>query len=86
MVFSEAYGEAEKVNEQGVSSRRKVVLRPFAAATHKAFGNLWIMPGTSDHMNIEAHENDAAWWLKERGFFHSDYSFFMRRKYGGMRR
>ncbi|OAO94279.1 hypothetical protein AXX17_AT5G22930 [Arabidopsis thaliana] len=82
--FPETIGKDDKGNEQGESSTPEVLLPPFGAMTYKAFGNLWMMPGTSDYQNREMNEESADSWLRKRGFSHSDFNFFMSRKfYGG---
>ncbi|CAA7023442.1 unnamed protein product [Microthlaspi erraticum] len=79
--FPETDGEAEKVNEQGVSRRREVVLRPFAAATYKAYAKVWTMPGTSVDERLESHEADATSYLQDRRFYHNDLGFVRYQNY-----
>ncbi|CAH8271981.1 unnamed protein product [Arabidopsis lyrata] len=81
--FPETIGKDDKGNEQGGSSTAEVLLPPFGAVTYKAFGDMWIMPGTSDYQKREMHEESASSWLQTRGFSHSDFSFFMSHKFNG---
>ncbi|XP_010421137.1 PREDICTED: uncharacterized protein LOC104706639, partial [Camelina sativa] len=82
--FPETNGKDVKGKENGVSGETKVELPPFAAVTYKVFGNVWIMPGTSDNQKIEMCEKAASSWLKLIGFFHNDFNFFMSRKFCGV--
>ncbi|XP_010493460.1 PREDICTED: uncharacterized protein LOC104770700 [Camelina sativa] len=82
--FPETNGKDVKGEEKGASGATKVELPPFAAVTYKAFGNVWIMPGTSDKQKIEMLEKSASSWLKSLGFFHNDFNFFMSRKFCGV--
>lgn len=80
--FSETSGEDDKAKEQGVPSTTEVVLPPFGAVNYKAFGNVWI-PGTLDSQMIERREESASSWVETLGFTHSDFNFFMSRKFYG---
>lgn len=81
--FSEKFGD--KVNEEGVTMKPEVVLPPFAAVAYKAFGDVWIRPGTSDSQMIEMREKSASSWVETLDFTHNDLNFFMSHKNYGRR-
>ncbi|KAM7277459.1 hypothetical protein ACFE04_019325 [Oxalis oulophora] len=59
----------------------KVLLAPFALATYRLTQKLWKRPDTSDDEVITAKENAAFSWLSSVKFEHSDFTFFISRKY-----
>ncbi|KFK39203.1 hypothetical protein AALP_AA3G212800 [Arabis alpina] len=72
-----------RVNEIGESLPPQVVLPPFGAVTYKAFGNLWIMPGTADSQMIEMREKAASSFVETMDFTHNDLNFYMSSKFYG---
>ncbi|VVB17494.1 unnamed protein product [Arabis nemorensis] len=84
--FPEKFGAGDKVNQVGKPIKPKVVLPPFAAVAYKAFGDIWIRPGTSDRQMIEMREKSASSWVETLDFTHNDLNFFMSHKNYGRRR
>ncbi|XP_056850951.1 uncharacterized protein LOC108825256 [Raphanus sativus] len=77
--FPETFVEDDKkLKGHGKSSKEEVVLPPSGAVTYKAGGDVWNMPGTSDHDDRDRHEKAASSWVEKLGFTHSDYMFFFR--------
>lgn len=57
-----------------------ISFRPFAVATYKMFGELWMNTKISDEERVASYMNAANSWLKQHKFQHHDFNFFMSRK------
>ncbi|CAH8363419.1 unnamed protein product [Eruca vesicaria subsp. sativa] len=74
--FPEIFVEDDKKGKGSGKSSEVVVFPPFGAMTYKAVGNVWKMPGTSDHEDRKKYEEAASSWVEKLSFTHSDYNFF----------
>ncbi|KAB1224162.1 hypothetical protein CJ030_MR2G024402 [Morella rubra] len=74
-------GSLGKKDGGRTSLKGEVSLSPFALATYKIQGDLWMNPaGTPDHKErIISYQNAAHSWLKQIGFQHNDFNFFISR-------
>ena len=69
------------LKEEGDSDERdEIAVPPFAAATYKMNGVLWMNPKTSEQEKVASYLNAATSWLKLLNFQHHDFSFFMSRR------
>ncbi|POO04167.1 hypothetical protein TorRG33x02_004710 [Trema orientale] len=74
-------GDNKCLKEEEDGSRRdEIAVPPFAAATYKMNGELWMNPETSDHQKVPSYLNAATSWLKLLNFQHHDFNFFMSRR------
>ncbi|XP_031268367.1 uncharacterized protein LOC116126835 isoform X2 [Pistacia vera] len=63
------------------NGRGEILFAPFAMATYKMFGRLWINPEMSDQERVISYLSAASTWLKQLGFQHHDFNFFMSRRF-----
>ncbi|XP_044493748.1 uncharacterized protein LOC123217062 isoform X2 [Mangifera indica] len=63
------------------NGRGEISFPPFAMATYKLFGRLWINPEISDKERIAGYLSAASTWLKKLEFQHNDFNFFMARRF-----
>lgn len=63
------------------NGRGEISFPPFAMATYKLFGRLWINPEISDKERIAGYLSAASTWLKKLEFQHNDFNFFMSRRF-----
>ncbi|GMN65445.1 hypothetical protein TIFTF001_034510 [Ficus carica] len=66
--------------EKGCSVKSEIPVPPFAVATYKLNGELWMNPETADQEKIASYLDAASSWLKLLNFQHHDFNFFMSRR------
>ncbi|XP_062103984.1 uncharacterized protein LOC133815121 [Humulus lupulus] len=73
-------GSNSNLNEQEQEKEGHSAIRPFAAATYKMNGELWMNPETADQQKIGSYLDATTSWLKLLRFQHHDFNFFMSRR------
>ncbi|KAK9275767.1 hypothetical protein L1049_023036 [Liquidambar formosana] len=69
----------KRIHAWGLAYGGEISLPPFALATYKMYGKLWINPNTPDHQKIVSRQNAAFSWLRQHSFQHHDFNFFISR-------